>query len=484
MRILFKTKRDCRKKPVRHAFPWTSLQKDLLDVQLSTRRSQSCSRSSSPLPGLAEGTSQQCCCWGVCCLRLVQALFLMLVGYALYTLAAAAVSTSTAPTPPPSPQSPSPQRPVRHYARNLLSDPPRTQLLDLDDFEYIHEAEGTCAPGNLYFVFLVHSKPDHFRQRQVVRATWGSTGRFGDWTVRVVFLLGKTTKDPEVGELKEAMEMEEGGGGGGGLPVGTLVDQEARRHGDIVLGSFVDDYHNLTYKHVMGLKWAQERCPHAVFLVKADDDAFIDVPGLQAFMARTYGAPPPSPRNTLVCNVLPEGTPPLREGKWAVSTSEYPWSEYPAYCGGLAYLVTPDVARDLYRVAHAPRLRRLWVDDVWITGVLAEAIGVTPYYLNLRYTYDPDELTEWLERARADAPPPYMVAHLDPSRPDWRRTVERLWSHAQEAHKAKTATTTTTTTKTTFSSPDDELGPGNSGRRRRKSNSVVGGVRDTSLHHR
>ena len=49
------------------------------------------------------------------------------------------------------------------------------------------------------------------------------------------------------------------------------IEKEAKT-GDLVQGDFMDTYHNLSYKNVMGKLWASNFCPQAEFVVKADDD--------------------------------------------------------------------------------------------------------------------------------------------------------------------------------------------------------------------
>ncbi|XP_045124184.1 acetylgalactosaminyl-O-glycosyl-glycoprotein beta-1,3-N-acetylglucosaminyltransferase-like [Portunus trituberculatus] len=418
MKFLFRKKCKQGKNYV-EKLPWVAIQSDLLEVTLGSRGG---SRSTSPGP--EEGGAGGAWCVRVCLLRLVQFALLLATLATVANFVASALLA--APVPRPRPLLP----PVSEDALPHAS--PAT-LLDLDDFELLHEAEAACRPARLFFLFLVHSRPDHFLQRQAIRATWGGARDLGEgWATRTVFLLGR------------------GGGGDGNsvapessvFDVEGVVAREAARHGDLVVGSFVDHYHNLTYKHVMALRWAARRCSHAIFLVKADDDAFIDVPALRALLGRTFSVPPP--RRTLACNALPAGTQPQRSGKWAVSREAYPWVEYPRYCAGLAYLVTPTVADLLARAAQAEVAPRVWVDDVWVTGLLAEALDLRPHYLNLRYSYDHDEVAQWAASARPAAPPPYTFVHLDAARPDWRSTLDTLWSHALTVHTSLVPNATAT----------------------------------------
>ncbi|XP_042239644.1 LOW QUALITY PROTEIN: lactosylceramide 1,3-N-acetyl-beta-D-glucosaminyltransferase A-like [Homarus americanus] len=460
MKFLFRKKWK-RGKTYSEKLPWVVIQTDLLEARLgssssrgSSRSSSRCSsRSNSPCPDSENGGGSEWCgrwcgrwCGWLCVVRLAQfSLCLTLVAAATHLIIAAFTSMLIA-TPTPRPRPPVPSLPEHQLPR-----PEPSKLLDLHDFHYVQEAGEVCSPARLFFVFLVHSRPDHFRQRQAIRATWGGHKDLdGGWAARTVFLL-------QCGwAARTVFLLGQGSGGGGeageedgmgGLEVRELVEQEARRHGDLVVGSFTDHYHNLTYKHVMALRWAADHCAHATYLVKADDDAFIDVPALRALLGRTFPLPPP--RRTLACNVLPAGTQPQRTGKWAVSEVGYPWPEYPRYCAGLAYVATPDLADKLSRVAEAGVATRIWVDDVWVTGLLAESLSLQPHYLNLRYSFDHNEMAAWATRAKPAAPPPYIFAHLDPACPDWRPTLHTLWHHALSAHHVSSTTPTPSSTSTT-----------------------------------
>ncbi len=47
-------------------------------------------------------------------------------------------------------------------------------------------------------------------------------------------------------------------------------------------------YRNLTYKHIMGLKWVSTYCSNAHTVVKVDDDTFVNIFQLTTFL-RTDG---------------------------------------------------------------------------------------------------------------------------------------------------------------------------------------------------
>ena len=55
------------------------------------------------------------------------------------------------------------------------------------------------------------------------------------------------------------------------------LEDENSKHGDLVQGDFLDTYHNLSYKATMGNLWVAEFCSQAQFVVKTDDDMYVDL---------------------------------------------------------------------------------------------------------------------------------------------------------------------------------------------------------------
>jgi len=290
-------------------------------------------------------------------------------------------------------------------------------LLNLTNFQFLLNNASKCSgPEPIFFIILVHSAPLHFSERQTIRETWGSITSLKGHSIRLIFLLG-------VGTTNQAK-----------------ISEESQKFGDIVLGSFTDSYRNLTYKHLMGYKWVLTYCPHPSFILKTDDDAFIDLFQLFRLVTSTYGAyyressslssGVEKTDTLLLCNVFPQGTPPVRFNdtkgiKWSVTREEYPFSEYPKYCGGLAYIATPSVVEQLYNVSA--KVKFLWIDDVFVTGVIREIIGVEPYYMNLRYTYEPQNYRKWLQERKTLRKIPFMIVHVERGR-KLKEEMQHLWN--------------------------------------------------------
>lgn len=127
-------------------------------------------------------------------------------------------------------------------------------LLNLNPFSWEMLNQSLCAPNPAYpkdtriLPVLVHTVRNHFDERLALRRSWGSVPLYKKWDVRLVFLLGEQDRGsrPEVSQQQE-----------------RRLTAEQNIFGDIVIGSFIDSYRNLTYKHMMGYKWVLNFCPNA-----------------------------------------------------------------------------------------------------------------------------------------------------------------------------------------------------------------------------
>ncbi|XP_073973117.1 beta-1,3-galactosyltransferase 5 isoform X2 [Rhodnius prolixus] len=222
------------------------------------------------------------------------------------------------------------------YPVHSLPDMDFTKLIDLDGFSFITTRSPCNNSTASLLITLVHSAPAHVENRKRIRSTWGQP-------LDLVFLVGETNSTKE----KE------------------LLEAEMKEFGDIVQGTFQDTYRNLTYKHTMGLKWVAYHCPGARYILKTDDDIFVNTPYLLEIIKNDLS--PLGGRRLLLCNVM-KGVRAKRtyRSKWRVSPVEYPERWYPDYCAGWVILYTPDVAFTLYRAAQ--QTPYFWIDDVHITG--------------------------------------------------------------------------------------------------------------------
>ena len=94
----------------------------------------------------------------------------------------------------------------------------------------------------------------------------------------MVFLLGNTAT-PDQG-LEQEIRAEEAG------------------HGDMVREDFLDTYQNLTLKTLAGIKWAGQFCGQAEFVMKTDDDMYVNLDNMMEYLKREHTT---SNKVTLTC---------------------------------------------------------------------------------------------------------------------------------------------------------------------------------------
>lgn len=151
------------------------------------------------------------------------------------------------------------------------------------------------------------------------------------------------------------------------------IDDENSRFGDLVQGNFTEAYRNLTYKHVMGLRWAANACPTAKYIIKIDDDTVFDILFLYNYL---ISLPDTSSTLPFLSGFVLDGKKPIRNvaNKWYVSRQEYAGELYPDYLSGWLYVTNVRTALQL--VSASQRHPFMWIDDTWVTGVLREPLAI------------------------------------------------------------------------------------------------------------
>lgn len=195
------------------------------------------------------------------------------------------------------------------YDMSLLPANDSHILLDRTDFQFVmnnfrcnlsnsmNSTKNNVSNNELFLVIFVHSAPKNFDKRRAIRSTWGNEHNLNDDKMRLVFLVGFVSDSSIQQKLvKENKEFE-----------------------DLIQGNFVDSYRNLTYKHVMGLKWVAYFCQNAKFVFKTDDDIFVDIFQLMFYLKGSHGHSFP-PRNLMSCYVISNPYPKRSQrSKWRVT---------------------------------------------------------------------------------------------------------------------------------------------------------------------
>lgn len=147
---------------------------------------------------------------------------------------------------------------------------------------------------------------------------------------------------------------------------------EANRFQDILQGNFVDAYRNLTYKHIMGLRYAVSEARDAQYIVKMDDDIVLDPFRIYELIKNVEQ----SDEEYLLKGFLLSDQHVRRDkqNKWYVKPEEFKESQYPSYLSGWFYITNLKTAHDLALASESREY--FWIDDIYVTGILAEELSI------------------------------------------------------------------------------------------------------------
>ncbi|XP_018413612.1 PREDICTED: beta-1,3-galactosyltransferase 4 [Nanorana parkeri] len=203
-----------------------------------------------------------------------------------------------------------------------------------------------CSPPPLLLI-LVSSAPSHRDRRDGIRQTWGSLSSATASSSLTLFVLAV----PDKAEERSALV------------------HEAVTHGDIIQANFTDSYRNLTIKTLTGLAWAVQKCQGARFVLKTDDDVFVNTLALSSFLKDQQGL---RYLGRVHWHVAPLRDP---ENRHYTARELYTGSHFPPYCSGTGYILSHGAVGHLLQEAgNGP-----WpsLEDVYI-GILAKQAGIAP----------------------------------------------------------------------------------------------------------
>ncbi|KAJ9579083.1 hypothetical protein L9F63_024814, partial [Diploptera punctata] len=215
---------------------------------------------------------------------------------------------------------------------------------------------------NMKLIIAVTSAPSHKDARMAIRQTWGHYRQRND--MNIAFLIGSTNNK----SLSEELQ------------------QENKLYGDLICARFLDSYNNLTLKTISMLEWVDNYCNHVSFVLKTDDDMFINIPKLLNFIEKH------AKEKKVIFGRLAKKWKPIRnkKSKYYVSPNQYQPPVFPDFTTGPAYLMTGDVIHDLHTAALGKTYLKL--EDVFITGIVAQDVKIkrthVNEFLNKRVTFN------------------------------------------------------------------------------------------------
>jgi hypothetical protein len=219
------------------------------------------------------------------------------------------------------------------------------------DFEILMQNPLICKPyqqwNEVNILILIFTVPSNFLKRKVIRETWLTPSYNNTGQVRHAFLIGTTNDGILTSQVK-------------------LEDAE---FGDIIQFNFYESYRNLTLKTLMGFKWATEFCSNAHFIMKTDDDVYVNINGLFRTLL-IHG----SSLKTSVAGLCELGS--LRDtnpsSKWYVSPREYPYRRYHWICHGFGYITSMHTLHNIFKVYV--NIPYIYLEDVYI-GFCVKRLG-------------------------------------------------------------------------------------------------------------
>ncbi|XP_020850575.1 beta-1,3-galactosyltransferase 2-like [Phascolarctos cinereus] len=208
--------------------------------------------------------------------------------------------------------------------------------------------------GAPFLLMLVMTRPQDVGIRQAIRQTWGNETLVPGVVILRLFVLG--LPQPLFAEKLQA-----------------LLEEEDREHGDLLQVGFLDTYHNLTLKVLMGLEWMARYCPSVQYVLKVDSDVFLN----PSFLVRQVLQPNGPPRPNFTTGYIYTNTGPLRNPafKWYMPPELYLQDKYPPYCGGPGYVLSGSLALRVLAVAQT--LKAIYLEDVFV-GLCLQRLGVKP----------------------------------------------------------------------------------------------------------
>ncbi|XP_071110817.1 beta-1,3-galactosyltransferase 1-like [Haliotis cracherodii] len=221
----------------------------------------------------------------------------------------------------------------------------------LNEYQFVVNSEvcsSSGVPQSVYVVAIVPSKPSHFQERQAIRETWGSQFNKNE-KLKLIFLSG----------LAEEI-------------TNKNISVERETFFDVVQANFIDSYKNLTRKTNAMLQWSKQFCSQARFVMKIDDDVFLESGNLIRMLQLMEGEP-----RAIIGYARDPEEEPIRDNsnKWYLSRDQYPFERFPRFVHGPSYVISRDLVTDLYEISrHAPRI---YLEDVYVTGLCAHIARAT-----------------------------------------------------------------------------------------------------------
>ncbi|XP_030631622.1 beta-1,3-galactosyltransferase 2-like [Chanos chanos] len=240
---------------------------------------------------------------------------------------------------------------------SLSGEMTATRTQKVESYAYIINELYKCQQRDPFLVLLIAVEPQQVEARNAIRQTWGNETLVQGLGLARLFMLG----------------LKEGSQGVRNSRLQRSIEAESRQHRDIIQQEFMDTYHNLTLKTLMGMHWVATHCPNARYVMKTDSDMFVNT----EYLIQKLLKPSVPPRQNYFTGYLMRGYAPNRNkgSKWYMSPELYPSERYPVFCSGTGYVFSGDMAQKIHQASLS--IRRLHLEDVYV-GICLAKLRIEP----------------------------------------------------------------------------------------------------------
>lgn len=219
------------------------------------------------------------------------------------------------------------------------------------NFQNIINEPDLCK-GDVDILILITSSFKNIAARNAIRSTWCKICNNEMSKIKYLFVFGSRNNMTENLQLLE----------------------ESKTYKDIIQIDFYDSYANLTYKTISALQWSKDHCQKAKFVMKTDDDMYVNTELLQHLLKV-------APTNKLIGGKCWGPSSPFRNSnsKWYVSLKQYRHPYFPSMCSGTGYIMSNDVVTGILR--QSPNVPFFHLEDVYV-AICVQRLGIRPKLIN------------------------------------------------------------------------------------------------------
>lgn len=235
----------------------------------------------------------------------------------------------------------------RNQILNLL--PSKNQISKSDSFHpyiVLDSVERNCSSTHK-LVILVSSNAPNIARRRLIRKYWGN---YSHWTTnfqwKVIFVTGGNLDKNILQELQE----------------------EGKTYKDVLMEDIEESFYNLSFKVMVGLTWLNKNLKYE-FLLKCDDDVFVNVDSIMKVLSTT---------NDHFFGQALLNQPVERKGRYGVSKEEHFGDHYDPYCSGGGYILSSLTVSKI--IPHFNWETPLKIDDAYIGQLVKKAGTETVHY--------------------------------------------------------------------------------------------------------